>query len=104
MRGITAALLGLGLLALPITFAHAQVTVQPGGTVIAPAPAPSASPSTVVTPGPGGTTVIAPPGSTITVQPPARTTVAVPVQPWCNGAYSTAGGSNFGSCPSYVVR
>jgi hypothetical protein len=103
MRGITAAILGLGLLVLPITSAHAQTTVQPGSTVIVPAP--SASPSTVVTtPGPGGTTVVAPPGSTITVQPPATTTaVAVPVRPWCGGAYATPGGSNFSSCPSAVI-
>ena len=103
MRGFTAAILGLGLLAAPMTIAQAQVTVQPGGTVIVPAPAPSASPSTVViTPTPSGATVVAPPGSTITVQPPAPATaaIAVPAQPWCGGSYSTMGGSNFGSCPS----
>jgi len=106
MRGITAAILGLGLLAAPMTIAQAQVTVQPGGTVIVPAPAPSASPNTIVTPTPSGTTVVAPPGSTITVQPPApaATAVAVPVQPWCGGGYSTMGGSNFGSCPSALGR
>lgn len=104
MKRITAALLGLGLVAAPITIAHAQVTVQPGNTVIVPAPAPSASPSTVVTPAPAGTTIVAPPGSTITVQPPAPSAVAVPVQPWCNGVYSTTGGTNFGACPSYIAR
>jgi hypothetical protein len=105
MRGIAAALLGLGLLAGPVVAAQAQTPVQPGGTVVVPAPAPSASPGTVVAPAPGGTTVIAPPGSTITVQPPApATAVAVPVRPWCNGAYSTSGGTNFGACPSYLPR
>ena len=102
MRGFTVAILGLGLLAAPMTIAQAQVTVQPGGTVVVPAPASSASPNTVITPGPSGTTVVAPPGSTITVQPPAPATaaIAVPVRPWCGGSYSTMGGSNFGSCPS----
>ena len=103
MRGITAAILGLGLLALPFGAAHAQTTVQPGGTVIVPAP--SASPGTVITPGPGGTTVVVPPGSTVTVQPPPTTTaVAVPVRPWCGGAYSTNGGTNFSSCPAAATR
>src|SRR5215208_7016030 len=92
---ITATLAALGLVAVSIVPASAQT---PSTTVIVPAP--SASPATVVTPGPSGTTVVAPPGSTITVQPPAQPmTAAVPVRPWCGGAYGTPGGTNFGGCP-----
>jgi hypothetical protein len=89
-----AALTTLGVLALSIAPAVAQAPT----TVIVPAP--SGSPSTVVVPAPGGgTTVIAPPGSTVTVQPPPSTAV-VPVTPWCAGAYSATGGTNFGGCPA----
>ena|SRR5216684_8777570 len=94
---ITAALTVLGLLAVSI----APVAAQAPTTVIVPAP--SASPATVVAPSASGTTVVAPPGSTVIVQPPP-TVAAVAVSPWCGGAYSPAGGSNFGGCPSYLPR
>jgi hypothetical protein len=94
---ITAAILGLGLIAAPLAPALAQSTVI--------VPSPSAAPTTVITPSQGGTTVVAPPGSTITVQPPAVTTTAVvPVKPWCAGEYGTPGGTNFGSCPGFLPR
>lgn len=99
-RTITGALVALGLVMVSLAPAEAQQS----GTVIVPAPVPSASPgTTVVTPGPAGTTVIAPPGSTVTVTPPAAT-AAIAVQPWCAGAYSATGGSNFGGCPGYFPR
>jgi hypothetical protein len=99
-RTITGALVALALLAAFLVPAPAQAQ----GTVIVPAPAPSASPgTTVITPGPAGTTVVAPPGSTVTVQPPPATAV-VAVQPWCAGAYSTMGGTNFGGCAAYLPR
>jgi hypothetical protein len=94
---ITAALTALGLLALSI----APVAAQAPTTVIVPAP--SASPPTVVAPSASGTTVVAPPGSTVTIQPPPAP-VAVVAQPWCGGAYSPAGGTNFGGCPGYFPR
>jgi hypothetical protein len=97
---ILAVLGGIGLSALAATSASAQTS--PPRVIV---PAPSASPSTVVTPSPSGTTVVAPPGSTVVVQPPARTTaVAVPVAPWCGGAYASPGGTNFGGCPGYLPR
>ena len=95
---IATALVALGVLALSIVPASAQ---QQPTTVIVPAP--SASPPTVVTPAPTGTTVVVPPGSTVTVTPPPAT-VAVRTAPWCNGAYSTLGGSNFGACPGHLSR
>jgi len=98
-RIITAALVAVGLLAIALVPAQAQQQ----GTVIVPAPQPSASPgTTVVAPSASGTTVIAPPGSTVTVTPPVTTAVAL--TPWCGGAYSPAGGSNFGICPGFLPR
>ena len=96
---ITAMVLGFGVLAASVAPALAQ---NPPPTVIVPAP-PAASPPTVVAPSASGTTVIAPPGSTVIVQPPAPTTAVVAVRPWCSGAYAAPGGTNFGSCPSYLV-
>jgi hypothetical protein len=100
---ISAALVGLGLLAAAASPALAQ-----SGTVIVPAPppvqSPSASPPTVVTPGAGGTTVTVPPGSTVTVTPPAAPSMAVAVKPWCGGEWSSMGGSNFGGCPGNLPR
>ena len=90
---ILAGLIGLGLLAAPTAAAFAQTYPQ---TIVVPPP--SASPSTVVAPAPGGTTVVAPPGSTVVVHPPAAPTVVVPVRPWCGGAYASPGGTNFGGC------
>ena len=95
---IATALVALGVLALSIVPASAQ---QQPTTVIVPAP--SASPPTVVAPGPAGTTVIVPPGSTVTVTPPPPA-VAVATRPWCDGAFSPAGGTNFGACPGYQPR
>ena len=100
-RTITGALVALGLSVVVLAPAEAQTS----GTVIVPAPAPSASPgTTVITPGPGGTTIVVPPGSTVTVTPPSVVTTAVAVQPWCAGAFSAAGGTNFGGCPGYLPR
>lgn len=97
-RTITGALVALGLLVISLVPAHAQAPT----TVVVPAP--SASPgTTVITPGPAGTTVVAPPGSTVTVQPPPAV-AAVAVQPWCAGAYSAVGGTNFGGCAGYLPR
>ena len=94
---ITAAVLGLGLIAAVAGSALAQ---QPVIVV----PERSAAP-TVVAPSPGGTTVVAPPGSTVVVHPPAVTTATVvPVTPVCGGQYGAAGGTNFGSCPGYLPR
>jgi hypothetical protein len=95
---ILAASAGLALL---VAFAPPVMAQTPSTIVV---PAPSASPSTVVAPAPSGTTVVAPPGSTIVVQPPPTTTAAVPVTPWCGGAYAAPGGTNFGGCPSYWPR
>jgi len=98
-RIITSALVAVGLLAIALV--PAQAPQQ--GTVIVPAPQPSASPgTTVVAPSASGTAVIAPPGSTVTITPPAPAAIAV--SPWCGGAYSPAGGSNFGSCPGFIPR
>ena len=91
---ITAAFVGLGLLAASVVPVIAQTVIVP---------APSASPPTVVTPSQSGTTVVAPPGSTVTVTPPAQTAL-IPVTPWCAGAYGNPGGTNFGSCPGYLSR
>ena len=96
---MTAAVLGLGLVAAFVAPALAQ---SPPPAVIVPAP--SASPPTVVAPSASGTTIVTPPGSTVTVQPPATTTAVVPVTPWCAGAYGAPGGTNFGSCPGYLSR
>ena len=102
IRTITAALIAVALVGAVLVPAHAQ---QPSGTVVVPAPAPSVQPgTTVVTPSPSGTTVVAPPGSTVTVTPPPAGMAAVALTPWCAGAYSTAGGSNFGSCPGSLPR
>ncbi len=99
-RTIFGALVALGLVVGVLAPVQAQT-----GTVIVPAPAPSASPNTtVISPGPAGTTVIAPPGSTVTVTTPPVAVTAVAVQPWCAGAYSMAGGTNFGGCPGYIAR
>ena len=93
---ITLAALALGLIAASVVPALAQTVIVP---------APSASPSTVIAPSQSGTTVVAPPGSTVIVQPPpAPVAAVVPVTPWCGGAYSSAGGSNFGGCPGYLPR
>ena len=93
-RSITAALLGLGLVAASVVPALAQTVIVP---------APSASPATVVAPAPS-TTIVVPQGSTVTVTPPAPTTAVVAVKPWCGGTYSTMGGTNFGGCPGYFPR
>ena len=90
---VLAALLGLAFVALSATPLLAQT---PPPSV---APSPSAAPSTIVVPAQPGTTVVVPPGSTVTVQPVPTTAVA-PAAPWCAGAYSTTGGTNFGNCPA----
>jgi hypothetical protein len=100
-RTIAGALVALGLVAASLAPAEAQ---QSQGTIVVPAPAPSASPgTTVVAPAPGGTTVVVPPGSTVTVTPPAAT-AAVAVRPWCAGAYAPTQGTNFGGCPGFIAR